>query len=261
MANTAEYTYEDFIKQFYPKSGLDLHYYKQTQMQRRIESFMRTRSFNGYREFLQALNSDAELFDAFFKHLTINVSQFFRDASQWDVLVKQVLPLIVQGKTRLKLWSAGCSSGQEPYSLAIMMREHFPSVSASILATDIDKNILKQAQAGVYRAGDFSSTPPNLLNKYFIAQNNAYQVRPEIQQMVTFQAQNLLTDRFGNDFDFIACRNVVIYFTDDAKAMLYQKFANALRSGGVFFTGSTERCFGTSDYGLHSVFTFFYQKR
>lgn len=253
-------TYEGFVKAFYPKSGLDLNFYKQNQMQRRILSFMNSHGYKTFPDFLKGLEQDRELYDAFFKHLTINVSQFFRDANQWKTLRETIFPKLIQGKTNLKLWSAGCSSGQEPYSLAMTLVEHFPSIRFTILATDIDVNVLQQAKDGLYKQNDFASTPPDILNKYFTATAKGYQIKDTIKKLVTFQKQNLLTDRFETGFDFLACRNVVIYFTEEAKDMLYKKFADSLRPGGILFTGSTEHLFGMNHLGLKPVSSFFYQK-
>ncbi|CAA7603195.1 Chemotaxis receptor methyltransferase CheR, N-terminal [Acididesulfobacillus acetoxydans] len=253
-------TYEGFVKAFRPRSGLDLNFYKPNQMQRRILSFMNSRGFRSYPEFLRALDRDRGLYDAFFKHLTINVTQFFRDAKQWQTLQDDILPSLVRVKFSLRLWSAGCSGGQEPYSLAILLAEHFPAVRPAILATDIDDNVLRQAKEGLYSANDFASTPPEILSKYFSPADHGYRVRDSLKRLVSFQHQDLLTARFETGFDFIACRNVVIYFTEEAKQLLYAKFAESLNLGGILFTGSTEHLFGMSHLGLKPVSPFFYQK-
>ena len=222
---------------------------------------MNARGYQGFPEFLRALDQDRVLFDAFFKHLTINVSQFFRDFNQWKTLQDVILPKLTAGKTSLKMWSAGCSGGQEPYSLAIVMAEYFPQVRPTILATDIDENVLQQAKEGIYKQNDFASTPPELWQKYFTATAKGYQIKDSIKRLVRFERQNLLTANFETGFDFIACRNVVIYFTEQAKEMLYQKFAASLLAGGILFTGSTEHLFGLNHLGLKPVSSFFYQKQ
>jgi len=254
-------TYDDFVKAFHPKSGLDLKFYKQNQMQRRILSFMTSHGHQAYPEFLKALGVDLALYDSFFKHLTINVSQFFRDANQWKTLRETMIPLLLQSKNPLKLWSAGCSSGQEPYSLAMTMMVYFPTAKFTVLGSDIDVNVLKQAKDGLYKQNDFASTPPEILQKYFTPVDNGYQIKDPVKRQVTFQHQNLLTDRFQSGYDFIACRNVVIYFTDEAKEILYKKFTDSLRPGGILFTGSTEHLFGMNQLGLKSLSSFFYQKQ
>lgn len=253
-------TYEWFVKAFHPKSGLDLNYYKQNQMERRIRSFMNSNGYNTFPDFLKALDQDRELYDKFFKHLTINVTQFFRDTKQWNTLKDVIIPKLIAKKSSLKIWSAGCSSGQEAYSLAITMLEYFPRVKFSVLATDIDVKVLEQGKKGIYREADFASTPPQLIKKYFTPTEGGYEIKSEVKNYVTFRRQNLLTDRFDSGFDLLACRNVVIYFTEEAKDMLYRKFADSLNPGGILFTGSTEHLFGMNHLGFKLVSSFFYQK-
>jgi chemotaxis protein methyltransferase CheR len=253
--------YEQFVKAFYAQSGLDLNYYKENQMKRRINNFMTTHGHkDNYSTFLQALSTDSKLYDAFFKHLTINVSQFFRDVKLWDIYREKILPDLLRSKSALKIWSAGCSGGQEAYTMAIIMAEYFPGVRYSILGTDIDVNILKQAQTGVYEERDFASTPPSFLEKYFTPEGKKYRVKDSLKKNIIFREQNLLTDRFDKGFDLIACRNVVIYFTDQAKDLLYKKFIEALNPGGILFTGSTEHLFGKNNLGFKALYSFFYQK-
>jgi len=254
--------YEKFVKAFQSLSGLDLNYYKENQMKRRINNFMATHEYkDNYTDFLKALDCDSNLYDAFFKHLTINVTQFFRDLRLWDVYREKIIPELLAGKTSLKIWSAGCSGGQEAYTMAMIMAEYFPNIRYSILGTDIDINVLQQARAGNYEERDFASTPRPFLDKYFTPADNKFQVKESLKGNIRFQEQNLLTDRFDRGFDIIACRNVVIYFTDEAKNVLYQKFTDSLNIGGILFTGSTEHLFGKSHFGLKSISSFFYQKQ
>lgn len=261
MVNLDTNTYEWFIKAFHPKSGLDLNFYKQSQMERRIRSFMSSNNYKTFPEFIKALEHDRVLYDAFFKHLTINVTQFFRDTNQWKTLTEVIIPKLLETKSSLKIWSAGCSSGQEPYSMAITMQEYFPQARFNILATDIDVNVLEHAKKGIYKQPDFASTAPEIIQKYFTPIDGGYQIKDQVKGRVTFKQQNLLTDRFDTGFDLLACRNVVIYFTEEAKEMLYRKFANSLTSGGILFTGSTEHLFGMNHLGFKLVSSFFYQKQ
>lgn len=254
--------YEKFIKDFYNLSGLDLNFYKENQMKRRINNFMTTHNHkDDYTGFLKTLNRDPMLFDAFFKHLTINVTQFFRDIKLWEVFQTKIIPDLIKTKRSLKLWSAGCSAGQEALTMAIILSEYFPDIKYTISGADIDVNVLKQARLGSYEERDFASTPGHLLQKYFEPAGGKYQVKDILKKNVSFREQNLLTDRFEQGFDFIACRNVVIYFTDEAKDLLYQKFVDSLNPGGILFTGSTEHLFGKNHLGLKPVASFFYQKQ
>ena len=254
--------YNQFIKAFGRLSGLDLNYYKENQMKRRINNFISTHGYqNNYTEFLKAISRDSQLYDAFFKHLTINVTQFYRDDKLWETLRSKILPELCGGKSSLKIWSAGCSAGQEAYTMATIMTEYFPGTKYSILGTDIDVNVLKQAREGVYDERDFASTPGPIFSRYFTHVQKRYEVKDILKKNITFKQHNLLTERFDKGFDLIACRNVVIYFTDEAKDILYKKFSDSLNPGGFLFTGSTEHIFGKGQLNLKSVSSFFYQKQ
>ncbi|UWG98296.1 protein-glutamate O-methyltransferase CheR [Dehalobacter sp. DCM] len=253
--------YSKFVQAFHSISGLDLNFYKENQMKRRILNFMSQRGYQeNYTDFIRNLNQDQVLYDAFFKHLTINVTQFFRDVKQWDIFRETIIPTLLKSRSSLRIWSAGCSAGQEACTMGIILTEYFPNVNYSIVGSDIDTNVLKQAQCGVYDEKDFASTPPKLIDKYFTVQNKRYQISQNIAKNITYKMQNLLTDRFERSFDLIACRNVVIYFTDDAKDTLYKKFTDSLNPGGILFTGSTEHLFSKGQLGLNTVSSFFYQK-
>ncbi|MDA8442112.1 MAG: protein-glutamate O-methyltransferase CheR [Peptococcaceae bacterium] len=252
--------YDDFKSFFKLRSGLDLNCYKPAQMQRRIEQFMHNRRFDSYVSFKQALDKDSMLMQDFFKHLTINVSQFFRDTNQWQVLRERILPTILKDKSTVKIWSAGCSSGQEAYTLATTLNEFFSGRSFSILATDIDPHILEYAKRGVYSVQELKDVPPILQSKYFKQHPAGMEIVDKLRQNIVFKQHNLLTDSFQSDFDLILCRNVVIYFTEETKQVLYQRFAGSLRTGGFLFTGSTEQIFNLRDLNFTAFAPFFYRK-
>ena len=255
-------TFEKFKEAYLKLSGLDLNYYKEAQMKRRINSYMLNNGFgNDYTAFLKKLSVDDVMFDAFFKHLTINVTQFYRDNKYWDTFTTAIIPDLLKTRDTLRLWSAGCSSGQEPYTLAMIMAEHFPKVTYTLLATDIDPKVLDHAKAGLYNQRDFTTAPPQMVEKYLTQKGGgAFEVKPILKKNITFKSHNLLIDAFPSNMDFIACRNVVIYFTEEAKSALYQKFSQSLSSTGVLFTGSTEHIFGAVNLGLKSKTPFFYYK-
>ncbi|MGE5406036.1 MAG: CheR family methyltransferase [Candidatus Saccharibacteria bacterium] len=192
--------------------------------------------------------------------MTINVSEFFRNKNHWDVLQEKIIPEMLKDRQRIKIWSAGCSTGEEPYSLAIMMKENFYNRFEPIWATDIDLEVLQKAQMGLYNSKSVAATPPQLVKKYFHEEGNFIRIKDDIKSLVKFQRHDLLKDAFPTDFDLILCRNVVIYFTEETKDKLYRKFVGALRQNGVMFIGSTEQIFQGRELGLKSVATFFYQK-
>ncbi len=220
---------------------------------------MRSVEASDYAGLIKLCEHNPEVYRRFVEHLTINVSEFFRNSNHWEVLKHQIIPELLQSRSPLKVWSAGCSTGEEPYSVAIMMREYFPGQTAKIWATDLDQVVLDKARTGLYSNKAVQGVPPRLLKKYF-KEDFDYQIVEDIKRMVKFEKQDLLEDPFPSDFDLILCRNVVIYFTDEAKEKLYTKFARALRSQGVLFIGSTEQIFQARDLKLRSIATFFYQK-
>lgn len=252
--------WDAFIRRFESLSKIDLQSYKRPQMERRINSFMRSVNAGDYNSFFDLLNRDREIYHRFLEHITINVSEFFRNANHWEVMEKQIIPQLIKGNGKLKIWSAGCSTGEEPYSLAIMCQERHISLAQPILASDIDNEVLEKAALGIYSGKAVQSIPPNYLNKYFMREGNYYRIKDSITKMVSFEQQDLLKGNFGRGFDLILCRNVVIYFTEESKQKLYRKFCDALRPGGVLFIGSTEQIFQAQELGLQSIATFFYQK-
>jgi len=229
-------------------------------MERRINSFMRTVNSPDYRSFIDLIGNNKVIYRKFLDHITINVSEFYRNPNHWEILEKEILPVLLQERNALRIWSAGCSTGEEPYSLAILCKEKRLNLMDRILATDIDQDVLEKAAIGLYNSKAVQTVPRSMLEKYFKREADFYQVSDEVKKMVRFERQDLLKDTFGRGFDLILCRNVVIYFTEDTKQKLYWKFAGALSNHGVLFIGSTEQIFQARELGLQSVATFFYQK-
>ncbi|KHF40338.1 CheR family methyltransferase [Halalkalibacter okhensis] len=252
--------YEQFILHVKKKTAIDLSLYKEAQMKRRLESLRNKRGYPDFQSFYQAMTGDENLFNEFLDRMTINVSEFYRNAKRWEVLEKKILPRLLQNHSRLKLWSAACSTGEEPYTLAMIMSKFMPLTNVSILATDLDRAILDRAKLGLYPERSLKEVPAEMVPRYFEKVPMGYQVKAEIKKTVEFKQQNLLADRFANQFDLIICRNVMIYFTEEAKHELYHKFSQALRPGGVLFVGSTEQIFNPTLYQFEPEDTFFYKK-
>ncbi|WLV23441.1 protein-glutamate O-methyltransferase CheR [Aciduricibacillus chroicocephali] len=252
--------YPEFIGRIKRKLGIDLSLYKEAQMKRRIISLRNKRGYKDFNTYYEALNKDSELLSEFTDRLTINVSEFFRNPQRWEVLKNKVIPSVSKGKTRLNIWSAACSTGEEPYSLSILMKEYFPALKVNILATDIDENILARAKQGIYQKQSLKELPSGLEKKYFVEKNGLFEVNRDVRQLIEFKKHNLLADRYPRDLDLIVCRNVLIYFTDEAKSVIYQNFSNSLKQNGILFVGSTEQIFSAEQYGFSLFDTFFYQK-
>ncbi len=252
--------YEQFIYQVKTKTGIDLALYKEAQMKRRLTSLYEKKGYNSFEEYFSAINRNHELLNEFLDRITINVSEFYRNYKRWGILEKDILPKIIQRTKRPKLWSAACSSGEEPYTMAMMMAKFLPLSDIRILATDIDENILARAKLGVYPERSLQEAPEEMKRKFFTKEGSFYKVSDEVKQAVTFKKHNLLSDSFGGPYDLIVCRNVLIYFTEEAKELLYQKFAKSLNPEGILFVGSTEQIFNAGKYGFEVEDTFFYKK-
>jgi chemotaxis protein methyltransferase CheR len=253
--------YENFITKVYQKTGINLALYKEAQMKRRLTSLYQKKGFASFNEFFQALNNDHELMNEFLDRMTINVSEFYRNGKRWEVLDKIILPGLISGNPNPKIWSAACSTGEEPYTLAMVLSKHVPLSRLQILATDIDDNVLAKAKLGTYSERSLNEVPKEIVKKYFNPEGSYFKVSDEIKKTVTFKKQNLLADHFGGTFDLIVCRNVLIYFTEEAKEELYKKFSAALKPGGILFVGSTEQIFNPNTYGFETAETFFYRKK
>lgn len=252
--------YEIFKEKIYKKTGINLSLYKEKQMHRRLESLARRNNFNSFEDYFNAIDKNKELFDEFINYMTINVSEFYRNPEQWVVLEKDIIPKLMQGNANLKIWSAACSTGEEPYSLVMLLSKFMPLNKINIIATDIDKEAMSKAQTGIYAEKSLKALPQEFINKYFDKVGNSYSIKSEIKNRVTFRQHNLLKDSFVDSCDLIVCRNVMIYFTEEAKSDIYLKFSKSLKKDGILFVGSTEQIIMPNKYNLKPMKTFFYGK-
>jgi chemotaxis protein methyltransferase CheR len=252
--------YERFIIQIKRKTGIDLSLYKEAQMKRRLISLYEKRGFSSFQDFFKEINRNQNLLTEFLDRLTINVSEFFRNYKRWEVLESKIMPEILKINKRPKIWSAACSTGEEAYTVAMLVAGLVPRSDIQILATDIDQNALIRAKIGAYLEKSINEVPERIKQRFFNRNGDYYYVSDEIKKMVSFKKQNLLADPFSGPYDLIICRNVLIYFTEEAKNLLYQKFSAALKKDGILFVGSTEQIFNPGLYQLKTEETFFYRK-
>ena len=240
--------------------GIDLDYYKDQQMRRRLDGLISNQGLD-VRGYSALVSRDDGALQRLRDFLTINVTEFFRDIHQYEVLRKRILPRILETTATLNIWSAGCSIGSEPYSLAIILQELTPDRRHRILATDFDRTALRRAQAGgPYRQPEMKATPRWMVLKYFTRSADDYYVNDSIRERVEFRQQDLLSDRFEWGFDLIVCRNLVIYFSDTTKKMLDRKFYEALKPGGCLFMGGSETMLSARELGFIRAEASFYQK-
>jgi chemotaxis protein methyltransferase CheR len=255
------YDYEWFKKAIFDLTKIDLNAYKEKQMKRRIDTLINKNGIVGYDKYVNEIKVNTTKFEEFINYLTINVSEFYRNPGQWDILDKEVFPYLISkfGKN-LKIWSAACSTGDEPYSLVMALTKHIPLNQIRIHATDIDKQVIAKAKVGLYHEKSIAGVPADFKKKYFTKVGPSYQVADEIKRQVDFKEHNLLKDAYPSGNHLIVCRNVLIYFTEEAKTSIFKKFFQSLTPGGHLFIGSTEQIINHAEIGYTRKNSFFYGK-
>jgi len=252
--------YESFKRKVKASYGLDLGAYKQPQMERRLRANMDRCGAHSFVDYYNRMQRDPVLLDEFLDRVTINVSELFRNPEMFEVLRTKILPELSCKSRAISVWSAGCSYGAEPYTLAVLLDELNLKFGYSILATDIDDRMLARATRGVFTEPEMRNVAKHRLLKYFNRLTDGYEAKDNIKSRITFKKHNLLEERFGLGYDLIVCRNVVIYFTEQAKSGLYRKFYDSLKPGGYLFVGGTERVTDHLEIGYETPLPFFYRK-
>jgi chemotaxis protein methyltransferase CheR len=251
------------------RSGLLLTQDKDYLLARRLNRVARRYNFKGFDELAQAvrLRDDENLLRDITDAMTTNESSFFRDAEPFDQFRDLILPQMLEHRSSqraFRVWCAACSSGQEPYSLAMILKEnesHFAGWNVEILATDISREILAQAVEGAYSQFEIQrGLPIKLLVKYFKQQDDRWKIDGPIRRMVTFKPHNLMDDLSSiGQCDVVFCRNVLIDFDQPTKAAVLAKIAKLMPGDGFLYLGGAETVIGVSDCfqhipGLHGVF-------
>lgn len=252
--------YEKFKKRIYQFLNIDLSSYKEKQMKRRINFLVERNNFNGFNEYFEGIKKNSQLLDEFLNYITINVSEFYRNPTQWGILEKDILPNLVKSNNKLSIWSSACSTGEEPYSMIMLLTKYYDLNNIQILATDIDLEALNKAKKGFYTEKSIKNLPSEFIDKYFTKSDNNYIINDKIKNRVVFKKMDLISDKYPKGIDLILCRNVMIYFTDEAKLNMYNKFYSSLNNNGILFVGSTEQIILPERYKFKPVKTFFYKK-
>ena len=247
-------TFQNLRDYIYDHSGIYIADTKKYLIENRLTRILQDKKLNSFEEYLKLLkfssngNELARLFDA----ITTNETYFFREIDQLNVFNDELLPNLLQqkkGKQRLKIWSAACSSGEEPYSIAIMLLEKkISTLQYEIHASDICESVLASAKKGVYSSYSIRNIPQYYLDKYFSRSEQLFHLSPNVSKSVTFRKINLIDEKNVKSIrgmDIVFCRNVLIYFDAKAKQKVVSHLYNALKPGGYLFIGSSE--------SLHSV--------
>lgn len=252
--------FEEFYEWANDYFNIDLHAYKENQLQRRINTIMERSGATTLDNYSELLEKDSTIRQRFIDYITINVTDFFRNEDLFKEFGRILIDELHPTFGPLKIWSAACSIGSEPYSLAIIAKENNVELLHKILATDIDDKVLERAREAVYSDYDLKNLSKDMIRKYFIQHEKKYELRPDIKQLVNFQKHDLLLDQYQRGFHAIVCRNVTIYFKEEAKDKIYQDFSDSLVTGGVLFTGATETIYRPQEFGLEKIGSFMYRK-
>lgn len=225
-------------------------------LENRLSKRLQELNFNSFKDYIYYLKYDAkkrEEMEILLNQVTINETYFLRERAQMDHMIKTVIPsLIAAGKRNVRIWSAACSSGEEPYSLAMLLNEAglFAKASIEILATDINTEVLDFAQKGLYRTISFRGVPPTIQDKYFSKDGFSFKLDPTIMSKVKFFQGNLLNPMMSakvGRLDIIFCRNVLIYFDIPAKQKVIDLFHKSLNTPGALYLGHSETLNKISD--------------
>ncbi|KAJ53489.1 chemotaxis protein methyltransferase CheR [Clostridium tetanomorphum] len=251
---------EYFKEWVYKEFRIDLKAYKPNQLHRRILSLMSRVGVKTVEEYIQLLKKDKEQKQKFLDFITINVSEFFRNPEIFNDLKEKIKVELLPKNKNLKIWSAACSIGAEPYSIAMILDEIAPTGKHSIIATDLDNTILDRAKRGQYVESEIKNVTKENIQKYFKKNGEFYEIDDKIKNMVTFKKHDLILDKYDTGFDLIVCRNVVIYFNQDVKDEIYKKFSQSLKKDALLFVGATESIYNYKDFGFDKASTFIYRK-
>lgn len=255
--------YAYFRRKLKELSGIDLADYKGQQMHRRLDAFRRRKGVPDFFAYGRLIQRDPSMLREVLDFLTINVSEFFRNPEHWGILREKVLPEIVKAlpeRAGVNAWSAGCSGGHEPYSLALLLADAYPERPHRILATDIDRKSLEKGRLGRYAESELAAVPPDMKARFFIRAGDGWEVLPSVKGLVSFRHHDLLSGEYPTGFDLVICRNVIIYFKDQGKERVIRGLSSSLRPGGFLFVGATEAIFSPGAYGLKQEYPLFYRR-
>ncbi len=249
--------FNKILDNIYIQRGADFRQYRPRCLRRRIVVRMHDNETNSFVDYLCVLENNPQEYDKLLDTITINVSEFFRNPETFDAVRQKIIPPILKRKKRLgshilRIWSAGCATGEEPYSLAIMFKGLFvkdlSGFTATIYATDIDEEALKKANIGQFSINALKVFNELELDRYFTkASEDTYIIKPEYKSTIKFLHHNMINARPPNKMDIIFCRNVIIYFTRELQQRVYENFYNALIKGGFLVAGKVEALLGIGD--------------
>jgi chemotaxis protein methyltransferase CheR len=246
----SEAQFKKFRDRIYDESGIHFSASNRTILESRLKERLRKSELASIDDYFQVIASKEEEMKVLLDSVTTNLTRFFRNTSHFDTLENYVFPDLVNqkkntGEKKLRVWSAGCSTGEEPYSIAMMMKEVLPAgFTGEVTASDLSLKSLMTAKEGFYPDNRMNGVSDHYLKRYYDRVGNGYMVKDEIKKMVTFDYHNLKNDSGKRNLDVIFCRNVIIYFDEVAQEAVINKFYDALSNHSFLFIGHSESLFG-----------------
>ena len=241
---------EDLKKRFLIYTGMDLNYYNPNMLRRRVNSLLAKLGISTIDEYWELIRKDYDELRRFMDYVTINVTKFNRDPIKFEYLKKTIFPMILKKNPHPKIWSSACSSGEEAYSIAIILEELRVDKSVKILATDIDSAAITLARKGMYTDASVVNLSESTLNKYFNKEGDSYKIKNVLKSRVIINNFNLISDNYKRShYDMVICRNVIIHFAREVKDTLYRNFNATLKKEGFLFLGGAEKILLPERYG------------
>jgi chemotaxis protein methyltransferase CheR len=246
-------TLNEFKKRVLEHSGIDLGFYQHSVVNRRIDNIMQKLRVDDLDSLWEIISSSEKEFRRFADFITINVTEFFRDSKKFEYLQKKIFPEILKITTEPLIWSAACSTGDEAYSIAIILEELGLKKTVKILATDVDSEAIRKAEKGIYEEANLKNISNLRKSRFFVRQDRQFIVNEYIKNRVKFKHHDLLKDPFPSDrFHLIVCRNVIIHFEHGIKKDLYKRFHASLKKGGFLFLGGVEKIINPEEIGFEA---------
>ncbi len=242
--------FERFRTLIYDASGISFSTSNRSVLESRLKERLRASKLDRVQSYYNLITGDQEEFKLFLDSVTTNLTRFFRNTAHFQTFEHYVIPSLLEKRkvtpgAPVRIWSAGCSTGEEPYSIAIALKEHLPaSTGFEVLASDLSLKSLMTGKQGFYPDSRITGVPEAFLGKYFDRVSGGYQITDSIRNLVTFDYHNLKNDSGLRNLDVVFCRNVLIYFDEAAQKAAVQRLWESMQVGGFLFIGHSESLFG-----------------
>lgn len=242
--------FNEFRDLIYKSSGITFSSTNRSILDSRLKERLREKQITDVEQYHSLITSNQDEFKSFLDSITTNLTRFFRNQPHFDALVNYIIPHVIENKkktgdTKIHIWSAGCSTGEEPYTIAMILKDKLPApYTFDIIASDISLKSLMVGRQGFYQTSRVTGIPQDYLDRFFTKTDVGYQIKPDVKSTIHFDYHNLAHESGFEDLDIIFCRNVLIYFDEVAQKATIDRFWNAMAKNSYLFIGHSESLFG-----------------